>query len=110
MKEDEGIPKEFRDSVPEKGELAKDRILDSYVSLYSRNSALLGQFTDWQIRRAAKLTQRLIDFKIRLDRYVSLSSGNAKRFLTKVCDSLHSQEILPDSSRAGPFEMFQYSR
>ncbi|GAA5848239.1 hypothetical protein JCM5353_009021 [Sporobolomyces roseus] len=65
MKEDEGIPKEFRDSVPEKG-----------------------QFTDWQVRRAAKLTQRLIDFKIRLDR----------------------QEILPDSSRAGPFEMFQYSR
>jgi len=108
MKEDEGIPKEFRDSVPEKGELARDRILDSCVSLHSRNCALLGQFTDWQIRRAAKLTQRLIDFKIRLDRYISFSSGNAKRFLT--LDSLHSQEILPDSSRAGPFEMFQYSR
>ncbi|GAA5949166.1 hypothetical protein JCM3765_003314 [Sporobolomyces pararoseus] len=65
MKEDMNIPAEFRSSVPEKG-----------------------QFTDWQIRRAAKLTQRLIDFKLRLDR----------------------QEILPDSSRAGPFEMHQYSR
>ncbi|GAA6010965.1 hypothetical protein JCM11491_005885 [Sporobolomyces phaffii] len=65
MKEDHGIPQEFRSSVPERG-----------------------QFTDWQIRRAAKLTQRLVDFKLRLDR----------------------QEILPDSSRAGPFEMHQYSR
>ncbi|GAA5912502.1 choline/carnitine O-acyltransferase [Sporobolomyces salmoneus] len=65
MKEDMQIPEEFRSSVPEKG-----------------------QFTDWQIRRAAKVTQRLVDFKLRLDR----------------------QEILPDSSRAGPFEMHQYSR
>lgn len=65
MKEDMNIPQNFRSSVPEEG-----------------------QFTDWQVRRAAKLTQRLIDFKIRLDR----------------------QEILPDSSRAGPFEMHQYSR
>ncbi|GAA5879501.1 hypothetical protein JCM16303_003226 [Sporobolomyces ruberrimus] len=65
MKEDASIPEDFRASVPEKG-----------------------QFTDWQIRRAAKLAQRLVDFKLRLDR----------------------QEILPDSSRAGPFEMHQYSR
>ncbi|GAA5932375.1 choline/carnitine O-acyltransferase [Sporobolomyces koalae] len=65
MKEDHSIPAEFRASIPDKG-----------------------QFTDWQIRRAAKLTQRLVDFKLRLDR----------------------QEILPDSSRAGPFEMHQYSR
>ncbi|GAA6059823.1 hypothetical protein JCM10212_003735 [Sporobolomyces blumeae] len=65
MKEDEAIPADFRASIPEQG-----------------------QFTDWQVRRAAKLTQRLVDFKLRLDR----------------------QEILPDSSRAGPFEMFQYSR
>ncbi|BGP38767.1 hypothetical protein JCM10449v2_002704 [Rhodotorula kratochvilovae] len=47
-----------------------------------------GEFTDWQIKRAAKLTQRLIDFKVRVDR----------------------QEILPDSSRAGPFDMHQYTR
>lgn len=31
-----------------------------------------GEFTDWQIKRAAKLTQRLVDFKVRLDRFVSL--------------------------------------
>ncbi|GAA5914862.1 hypothetical protein JCM6882_007824 [Rhodosporidiobolus microsporus] len=65
MKDDEAIPADIRKSVPEKGE-----------------------FTDWQIKRAAKLTQRLIDFKVRLDR----------------------QEILPDSSRAGPFDMHQYTR
>ncbi|GAA6014251.1 hypothetical protein JCM10207_006147 [Rhodosporidiobolus poonsookiae] len=65
MKDDENIPADFRASVPAKGE-----------------------FTDWQIKRAAHLTQRLIDFKVRLDR----------------------QEILPDSSRAGPFDMHQYAR
>lgn len=32
-----------------------------------------GEFTEWQIKRAAKLTQRLIDFKVRVDRSVSLS-------------------------------------
>ncbi|GAA5969747.1 hypothetical protein JCM11641_008027 [Rhodosporidiobolus odoratus] len=65
MKDDQGIPEEFRASVPEKGD-----------------------FTEWQVKRAAKLTERLIDFKVRLDR----------------------QEILPDSSRAGPFDMNQYAR
>ncbi|GAA5861326.1 hypothetical protein JCM8547_006092 [Rhodosporidiobolus lusitaniae] len=65
MKDDGNIPREFRESVPDKGE-----------------------FTDWQIKRAAQLTQRLIEFKVRLDR----------------------QEILPDSSRAGPFDMHQYAR
>ncbi|KPV76238.1 uncharacterized protein RHOBADRAFT_34865 [Rhodotorula graminis WP1] len=52
------------------------------------SGASQGEFTDWQIKRAAKLTQRLIDFKVRIDR----------------------QEILPDSSRAGPFDMHQYTR
>lgn len=64
-KEDESIPPEVR-----------------------ANGAPQGEFTDWQIRRAANLTRRLIDFKVRLDR----------------------QEILPDSSRAGPFDMHQYTR
>ncbi|GAA6034359.1 hypothetical protein JCM8097_002687 [Rhodosporidiobolus ruineniae] len=65
MKDDASIPEEVRSSGPSQGE-----------------------FTDWQIKRAAKLTERLIDFKVRLDR----------------------QEILPDSSRAGPFDMHQYAR
>ncbi|GAA5919003.1 hypothetical protein JCM1841_002686 [Sporobolomyces salmonicolor] len=65
MQDDLGIPAEVRAGAPE-----------------------TGQFTDWQIKRAAKVTQRLVDFKLRLDR----------------------QEILPDSSRAGSFEMHQYKR
>ncbi|BGP23577.1 hypothetical protein JCM10295v2_002476 [Rhodotorula toruloides] len=64
-RDDEGIPADVRAGVPPKGE-----------------------FTEWQIKRAAKLTQRLIDFKVRIDR----------------------EEILPDSSRAGPFDMHQYTR
>ncbi|GAA97179.1 hypothetical protein E5Q_03855 [Mixia osmundae IAM 14324] len=47
-----------------------------------------GEFTDWQVKRAAGLTWRLIDFKRRLD----------------------TEEILPDGSRAGPFDMHQYTR
>ncbi|GJN87551.1 hypothetical protein Rhopal_000505-T1 [Rhodotorula paludigena] len=64
-KDDDNIPRDVRESGPSEGE-----------------------FTDWQIKRAAKLTQRLTDFKVRLDR----------------------QEILPDSSRAGPFDMHQYTK
>ncbi|BGP14742.1 hypothetical protein JCM10213v2_002693 [Rhodosporidiobolus nylandii] len=65
MKDDESIPAEVRAGGPEKGE-----------------------FTEWQLKRSAKLTERLVEFKVRLDR----------------------QEILPDSSRAGPFDMHQYAR
>ncbi|GAA6058072.1 hypothetical protein JCM3770_002247 [Rhodotorula araucariae] len=62
---------------------------DASIPAEVRNSGPTeGEFTDWQIKRAAKLTQRLIDFKVRVDR----------------------QEILPDSSRAGPFDMHQYTR
>ncbi|GAA5867179.1 hypothetical protein JCM3774_002360 [Rhodotorula dairenensis] len=64
-KEDESIPPDFR-----------------------ANGAPDGEFTDWQVRRAANLVKRMTDFKVRLDR----------------------QEILPDSSRAGPFDMHQYTR
>ncbi|GAA5828338.1 hypothetical protein JCM11251_006204 [Rhodosporidiobolus azoricus] len=65
MKDDQSIPAEVR-----------------------KEGAREGEFSDWQIKRAAKLTQRLVEFKVRLDR----------------------QEILPDSSRAGPFDMHQYTR
>ncbi|GAA5875991.1 hypothetical protein JCM1840_006240 [Sporobolomyces johnsonii] len=65
MQDDVGIPAEVRAGAPE-----------------------TGQFTDWQIKRAAKVTRRLVDFKLRLDR----------------------QEILPDSSRTGPLEMHQFRR
>ncbi|KAM0788172.1 hypothetical protein ACM66B_001333 [Microbotryomycetes sp. NB124-2] len=47
-----------------------------------------GEFTEWQIKRAAKVIHRLTNFKVRLD----------------------NQEILPDNSRAGPFCMHQYTR
>lgn len=47
-----------------------------------------GEFTNWQVRRAAVLAWRLLDFKDRLDR----------------------EELIPDSSRAGAFCMYQYTR
>jgi len=70
---------------------------------------LAGEFTDWQIKRAAKLTQRLIDFKVRIDRCVQRSLLPLAQSLTSLCTPC-SQEILPDSSRAGPFDMHQYTR
>lgn len=46
MQDDGGLAAELKNSVPPKGD-----------------------FTDGQIKRAAKLTHRLIDFKLKLDRY-----------------------------------------
>lgn len=48
MKEDEGIPKEFRDSVPEKGELARDRFWFlpfrfTHVTLLFQVNSLIGK-------------------------------------------------------------------
>ncbi|ORY88754.1 acyltransferase ChoActase/COT/CPT [Leucosporidium creatinivorum] len=65
MADDVGIPESVRSSVPPKGE-----------------------YTEWQVKRSAKLVERLVEFKLKLDR----------------------QDILPDSSRAGPFDMHQYTR
>ncbi|EJU04961.1 acyltransferase ChoActase/COT/CPT [Dacryopinax primogenitus] len=47
-----------------------------------------GQFGEWQLKRAAWLTARFLDFKAKVDQ----------------------QEIHPDSSRTGPFDMYQYTR
>ncbi|EUC56997.1 choline/carnitine O-acyltransferase [Rhizoctonia solani AG-3 Rhs1AP] len=47
-----------------------------------------GEISDWQIRRAAWLVSRLMNFKERLD----------------------AQDIYPDSSRTGPLCMHQYTR
>ncbi|KAI5477128.1 carnitine O-acetyltransferase [Pseudohyphozyma bogoriensis] len=65
MADDKGIPEEIRNSVPPTND-----------------------FTEWQIKRTAKMVSRLVDFKLKLDR----------------------EEILPDSSRAGPFCMHQYTK
>jgi len=48
MQDDHGLPDKLRNSVP-----------------------LQGEFTDGQIKRAAKLTHRLIDFKLKLERLVT---------------------------------------
>ncbi|KAG8980593.1 hypothetical protein FRB90_007606, partial [Tulasnella sp. 427] len=63
--DDPNVPEELRGSIPPEGELS-----------------------EWQVRRAAWLVRRLVDFKDKLDR----------------------QEIHPDSSRTGPFCMHQYTR
>ncbi|KDQ14502.1 hypothetical protein BOTBODRAFT_109970 [Botryobasidium botryosum FD-172 SS1] len=47
-----------------------------------------GAITEWQVRRAAWLTKRLLDYRGLLER----------------------QEIYPDTSRTGPFCMHQYNR
>ncbi|KDE07333.1 hypothetical protein MVLG_02376 [Microbotryum lychnidis-dioicae p1A1 Lamole] len=65
MADDQAIPKEVRASAPPQGE-----------------------YSNWQIKRGAKLVERLIQFKHKLDR----------------------EEIAPDASRAGPFCMHQYTR
>ncbi|KIO31608.1 hypothetical protein M407DRAFT_67722 [Tulasnella calospora MUT 4182] len=63
--DDPNVPEDLRRSIPSDGEI-----------------------TEWQVRRAAWLVRRLVDFKEKLDR----------------------QEIHPDSSRTGPFCMYQYTR
>lgn len=45
-------------------------------------------FTDWQIKRAAKVVQRLLSFK----------------------DNLEGETLPPDVSRGGAFDMYQYTR
>lgn len=58
--------------------LRKVRLRSSQARIVSQlsdqgDSACTGEFTEWQIRRAANLTRRLIDFKVRLDRCVCRS-------------------------------------
>lgn len=57
-----------------------------------------GEYTEWQIKRSAKLVERLVDFKLKLDRCASsavlvppcsylppsaLQPGNPSRFVTR---------------------------
>ncbi|SCV74232.1 BQ2448_6664 [Microbotryum intermedium] len=65
MADDQTIPKHVRASAPPAGE-----------------------YSNWQVKRGAKVVERLIQFKHKLDR----------------------EEIAPDASRAGPFCMHQYTR
>lgn len=67
-----------------------------------------GTFTGWQIRRAARLAWRFLDFKDRLERCVLFCASAASGSLTRIRDP--RQDIVPDSSRAGPFCMHQYTR
>ena len=84
MADDAGIPESVRNSFPANGE-----------------------FTEWQIKRAAKLVERLVLFKLKLD-----SSVSRIPILRQHVDDLLgcSEQILPDASRAGPFCMHQYTR
>lgn len=70
-KEDESIPADVRAKGAPDGTCSRisegrfvKRDPDGFVP------ATTGEFTDWQIRRAANLAKRPTDFKVRLDRYV----------------------------------------
>lgn len=76
-----------------------------------------GQITEWQVRRAAWLVRRLVDFKEKLDRSAFISKAPSSKFASRIDHGpriLHvpqcRQEIHPDSSRTGPFCMYQYTR
>jgi carnitine O-acetyltransferase len=86
LKHDPDIPKSITDSRPPDGE-----------------------FGDWQLRRAAHFVWRLGDFKSKLDRYVPRSLVSGSQYSPNRC-AVPSQEILPESSRAGLFCMHQYTR
>ena len=60
---------------------------DAGVPEAVRHSSPAG-FTPWQIRRAASLAARFLDFRDRIER----------------------EDVPPDRSRAGPFDMHQYTR
>lgn len=69
MQDDVGVPEAVRQSVPPKGSssdcLARSRKGDEELT---SSLACTGEFTDWQVKRAVKLVERLVDFKLKLDR------------------------------------------
>lgn len=67
-KEDESIPSEVRThGAPSGPSISSPPSLSPTFTL----PRTPGEFTEWQIRRAAILTKRLVDFKLRLDRRVT---------------------------------------
>ena len=61
--------------------------------------------TPWQVRRAAWLARRCAEFRTKLQRY-DIAWFPAENCFDHGC----SEEILPDSSKAGPFCMSQYAK
>ena len=83
LQDDPTVPQRIRDSAPSLG----------------------GTVTKWQIRRAAWLIMRFLDYRDKLESFVLALFDP----LTPTNDA-YSQEIHPDSSRTGPFSVPQHYR
>lgn len=81
--------------------LQDDPMVPASVRLSDKPEA----FNDWQLRRAAWVTKRMLEFKHRIDECVFISVLQGAFLLT-----IGSQKIPPDMARSAPLCMAHYKR